>query len=172
MKYGNLFRTNAYFYVREVNNRINIFNSISKEKYFFNDYDSLINKPELSMRKICDFIGIEFEDILLKPTKMGVPWSGNSIRGIVKEKIFKNPHIAYKSLTQKRLSIIELGLEGFYSRFKYKKVVQLSYINRLITNVKIKLYGYDYKIIWFFDYLFYQAPRFIYNKIKLIIFSK
>lgn len=42
-------------------------------------YEQLAREPSVSMKKVCDYLEIAFEpDILLKPTKVGRPWSGNS----------------------------------------------------------------------------------------------
>lgn len=59
------------------------------------------------MKALCAFIGVPYHEILTQPTKMGTPWSGNSSRGIAKEKVSKNEHKAPKLL--KREDIIFIG---------------------------------------------------------------
>lgn len=44
-------------------------------------YDDLVESPRVTMQKICEFIGIDWDDILLRPTRNGVFWSGNSMHG-------------------------------------------------------------------------------------------
>jgi len=42
-------------------------------------YEDIVSNPEFSIKDICEFLDIDFEDILMKPTYLGQPWSGNSI---------------------------------------------------------------------------------------------
>ena len=42
-------------------------------------YEQLVTEPSASMKKVCDYLEIEFQpEINLKPTKIGQTWSGNS----------------------------------------------------------------------------------------------
>lgn len=45
-------------------------------------YDDLVQQPRVVMQHVCDFLQIGWEDILLKPSRHGVDWSGNSMYGI------------------------------------------------------------------------------------------
>ncbi len=41
-------------------------------------YEDLVREPERSMRVVADFLGIEWSDELVRPTRAGRPWRGNS----------------------------------------------------------------------------------------------
>jgi len=51
-------------------------------RYKIIKFEELVNKPEKTMKEICDFLGIKFEEIVLKPTICGKPWKGNNFDGI------------------------------------------------------------------------------------------
>jgi hypothetical protein len=50
-------------------------------------YRDLVQNPEAEMRRICDFLQIDWHENLLEPTRNGVFWSGNSTHGVVHEGI-------------------------------------------------------------------------------------
>jgi hypothetical protein len=44
-------------------------------------YSNLVRSPESELLRICEFLGIDWDPILLKPTHNGMLWSGNSVHG-------------------------------------------------------------------------------------------
>lgn len=50
-------------------------------KYQVVRYEDLAQDPEGEMRKLASFLGISFDESLLKPTLLGDPWGGNSAYG-------------------------------------------------------------------------------------------
>jgi hypothetical protein len=44
-------------------------------------YSNLVRSPESELLRICEFLGIGWDSILLKPTRSGILWSGNSVHG-------------------------------------------------------------------------------------------
>jgi hypothetical protein len=46
-------------------------------------YDRLVQHPRVELERICEFLQIEWDDILLKPTHNGALWAGNSMYGQV-----------------------------------------------------------------------------------------
>jgi hypothetical protein len=44
-------------------------------------YDDLVQFPRTEMQRVCDFLEIDWADILREPTRNGVSWSGNSMHG-------------------------------------------------------------------------------------------
>ena len=50
-------------------------------KYQVLRYEDLAQDPEGEMRKLASFLGISFDESLLKPTLLGDPWGGNSAYG-------------------------------------------------------------------------------------------
>ena len=37
-----------------------------------------LRDPEASMRRVCAFLHIPYDEVMLRPTKIGLPWAGNS----------------------------------------------------------------------------------------------
>jgi len=44
-------------------------------------YEDIVQNPQDELKRICDFLAIEWDDTLLMPTRNNHPWSGNSIYG-------------------------------------------------------------------------------------------
>jgi len=51
-------------------------------RYRLIQYEHLVTNPEKVVRGLCEFLELEFEDVLLKPTYRGEPWQGNSSRDL------------------------------------------------------------------------------------------
>jgi hypothetical protein len=45
-------------------------------------YEDLTTRPEPMMRELCQFLEIDHDEILLKPTFYGLPWKGNNFDGL------------------------------------------------------------------------------------------
>jgi len=73
---------NSYYFL-EKNKRL-------IENYHVLKYEDLVSSPEATMNQICDFLEIDFEPILLSPTKSGKIWTGNSMSGEKFNKISKS----------------------------------------------------------------------------------
>ena len=54
-------------------------NSNLLDNYLIVSYEDLVTKPKAEMTRIADHLEIKFDDILLKPTHLGVQWEGNSM---------------------------------------------------------------------------------------------
>lgn len=74
---------------------------------FFQRYEELTTDSERCIREIAEFCGIPADESLFTPTKNGVPWSGNSTRGLRGAKVFKNPMVAREKLPAETVSLIE-----------------------------------------------------------------
>lgn len=60
---------------------------------FVINYDELVSRPEEHLRRLCDFLNIEFEESLLKPTYWGVAVkTGGSSFGFMSYTISENPN--------------------------------------------------------------------------------
>jgi len=55
---------------------------LGKENYYYLKYEDLVNDPSQTIQSICNFLGIEFEDVLLNALtftdKQGERWKGDS----------------------------------------------------------------------------------------------
>ncbi len=42
-------------------------------------FEDLLQEPPAQLRRVCDWLGIEFSEQVTRPTKLGKPWHGNSM---------------------------------------------------------------------------------------------
>jgi hypothetical protein len=61
-------------------------------------YCDLVRNPRAVMQRVCDFLQVRWDDILLKPTRNGVFWSGNSMHGMEHEGISTTSLGKYRDL--------------------------------------------------------------------------
>lgn len=90
----------------------------------FLKYENLIEHTEVEMRKICDFIGIEFDEMLTKITIFGE----NVISSTASKKskvIFKSTNRWFDNLTFKEKLLVVAGL----IQLKFKKIRNKSKMN-------------------------------------------
>ena len=93
------------------------------DRYLTIRYEDLLTSTESIVQKIADFIGIEFTDILLKPTLMGEPWGGNSTSGNSFNNISSAPLESWKSqITDLEIRLVNNLLEPVIERFGYERM--------------------------------------------------
>ena len=136
----------AFQYVSKVNNRIKLWNNYPNERTLILDYDALLNNTKKTLRTICQHLKINFNESLLTPSKMGVPWAGNSSRGIVQEKIFKNEHRAHELLQKKEIEIIEIGLDSLYKKMEWTKLSSVKRFSEIRYRISIHISKYIYNL--------------------------
>jgi hypothetical protein len=89
-------------------------------------YEHLLSDAESAMRGVCLFAGVPFASDVLLPTKNGVPWSGNSSRGIRSERVFRNPAVAHRDLSPRSLRQIESRLRDVMAQLGHPVSQELS----------------------------------------------
>ncbi len=52
------------------------------DRYLVLRFEDVVTDPTRWMRTIAEFLGIDFDDVLLRPTVCGRPWSGNNFDGL------------------------------------------------------------------------------------------
>jgi protein-tyrosine sulfotransferase len=60
-----------------------------EDSYLLVRYEDLVSDPDEQLKKICNFLDIEFQPSLLMPTLSGESWKGNSSAGVEFEGISK-----------------------------------------------------------------------------------
>lgn len=71
-------------------------------------FEDLLRNPEEKMRDVSAFLGVEFSEHLLQPTKGGRSWRGNSSRGQRFSSISTGPIDAWKNeLPEQELAFVE-----------------------------------------------------------------
>lgn len=85
-------------------------------------YEELVREPSGSMKKICDYLEIAFTpEILLKPTKVGRPWSGNSATQTDFAQISTEPVGRWeRELTENEIGWVEWHCRDLMPDFGYK----------------------------------------------------
>lgn len=136
-KISNSRKTEVMDFVINTRKRFRKWKEFPKELTFVLGYDRLVNDSEKTMKEVCNFIGIPYDNALAQPTKMGVPWSGNSSRGIITEKVFKNEHKALELLSKDEIITIEYGLRDLYKMMDWQPTHQLTLSDMYRINAKI-----------------------------------
>ena len=103
---------------KKVHESYRLFREIYAERILFVDYDGLVTNTGKAMRRLADFLGVEFDDILTRPTLLGRPVHGNtsfsegtSASGV----IYRDSLTKYKKLlTQEEIDIINGCLRPLY----------------------------------------------------------
>ena len=103
-----------------------LYNRYSNDKnFFFLRYEDLVKEPEQMMRKITNFIGVNFEKTLLTPTIFGEPWLGNSTRIKKKEHIDDKEVNKYsKYLNKNEIDFLTFSNQDFFKNFNYKAYIR------------------------------------------------
>jgi len=71
-------------------------------------YEKLTREPQTHLRNVAQFLEIEYNDILVSPTKMGVAWKGNSMFGSESNSVSEANSGRYKAvIAQEDLKILE-----------------------------------------------------------------
>ena len=93
------------------------------ENYMIIKYEDLVTQPDKTIKRVADYLGIDFTETLLLPTSLGESWGGNSSRGI-----------QFEGISPDNLNI-------WHSEINH---LEKYYINRLF---KFLLDDYDYKVL-------------------------
>ena len=81
-----------------------------KEKYMILKFEDLVSDPKKYLRKICNFIEINYDEKLLQPTVLGSHWKGNNLE----EKNFNGISASNLNKWETRISDPEAHLIEFY----------------------------------------------------------
>ena len=81
-----------------------------RDRYRVVRFEDLTAEPEPVMRELCEFLGISYDDILLKPTYYGLPWRGNNFDGLK----FDRPSAANVGRWKSRIDEHEAKVIEFY----------------------------------------------------------
>lgn len=81
-----------------------------ENSYLIIRYEDLVADTKATMKKICDFLKIEYKDCLLEPTVLGMPWKGNNFRGDQ----FDKPSVTNVNRWKDRISEHEARVIEYY----------------------------------------------------------
>jgi hypothetical protein len=89
-------------------------------RYLLIRYEDLVEEPEDIIEEIINFLGIDDDPILRRPTRNGEPWGGNSMFGERFEGVSRSPIGRYKSqLNQDTIAMLEASLFPEMNRLGY-----------------------------------------------------
>ncbi len=81
-------------------------------------YEDLVTDPRATLEEVCRFLEIEWNDTLLRPTRNGAFWSGNSMHGEVYQGISPAVLDKYRQeLTAEEIGFLETWLAPTMQRF-------------------------------------------------------
>jgi len=127
-------------------------------------YEDLVNDPQKIMRGMCDWLGLDYEDSLLRPSILGDAWSGNS------SQIGKLDHISAEPAGRTtsdvgilRRWILRRGLSSVPGIFGYDE--QMKKKLNILQRLTVIGYRQIYPLRCFFRYCLRKA-------LKLVDFHK
>ena len=85
-------------------------------------FEQLVTEPLVRMQKVCDYLGIEFDPaIVLKPTKVGELWSGNSAAAVDFATISSEPATRWeRQLSEDEIGWVEWHCRDLMPEFGYE----------------------------------------------------
>jgi len=85
-------------------------------------YEQLVREPSMSMQKVCDYLEINFDpEIVLKPTKVGHFWSGNSAASVDFSQISTEPVARWEcELSEDEVGWVEWHCRDLMPEFGYE----------------------------------------------------
>jgi len=154
---------------------MNYFNESNDDKCFlFVRYEDLVNNSRSVMKDVASFIGINFDEILLKPTTAGNPWYGNASNKNKFDSINNSRTIKWrKELKKSEILLIEYFLINYMKQWNYDVIFPEVTLPLCLKNITISdIAGYK-GFVWK-DYLrpFYRTIkyliRFVYYSYQLL----
>ena len=84
-------------------------------------YEDLVQSPTVVMEQVCEFLEIEWDDTLLRPTRNGHPWTGNSMYGTEFTGISTDSVGRYKLLlSDDEKCLIQSWLSNYFRQFGWQ----------------------------------------------------
>jgi len=94
---------------------------LGKDRYKIVRYEDFTQNSEKYMKEFSKFIGIEYNDILLKPTTFGIQWNGNNFDGIKNTKPSStNVNKWVDRINETDASLIEFYFQDVMNHINYK----------------------------------------------------
>lgn len=88
------------------------------------DFEELVQQPDVQMRRVCAFLGIEYRPNLLEPTKIGRQWTGNSAAERTFAAISTEPVDRWRTvLTQDEIGWVEWHCRPLMEALGYEPVL-------------------------------------------------
>jgi protein-tyrosine sulfotransferase len=91
----------------------------------FIQYEELVSDPSMSMQTVCDYLEIRFDpEIVLKPTKVGQQWRGNSAAQTEFSQISAEPASRWRNeLSEDEIGWVEMHCRDLMPEFGYEPML-------------------------------------------------
>jgi hypothetical protein len=85
-------------------------------------YEQVVKEPSISMQKVCAYLEITFDpEVVLKPTKVGQLWSGNSAASVSFSRISAEPVTRWeRELSEEEIGWVEWHCGELMAEFGYE----------------------------------------------------
>jgi hypothetical protein len=103
-------------------------------------FENLVTEPATWMRKLCDYLEVPFiPDIVLKPTKVGQLWSGNSAAAVDFSQISSAPAKRWeRELSEDEIGWVEWHCRDLMSEFGYKPLLSQRAVRHFVRPVRLE----------------------------------
>lgn len=96
-------------------------NRLAMPRYLCVRFEDLVGQTESSMREISSFLGIRFQESLVRPTAMGKPWLGNSTSNEAFQGISQRPlHEWKQQINDYEIALANMIAEPVFPAFGYE----------------------------------------------------
>jgi hypothetical protein len=97
------------------------------DRYLVLKYEDLTADPKSVMKQIARFLGIEYDDCLLRPTVCGILWPGNSFDGLE----FTSPSVVNvgrwrERITEEEAKLVEYHFRDIMQHFGYEPAFDIN----------------------------------------------
>ena len=88
----------------------------------FVQFERLVSEPANAMQEVCDYLEINFDpEVILKPTKIGEPWGGNSAAQIAFSQVSAEPASRWeKESNEEEIGWVEWHCRDLMPEFGYE----------------------------------------------------
>src|SRR5437660_2597097 len=88
----------------------------------FVQFERLVSEPANAMQEVCDYLEINFDpEVILKPTKIGEPWGGNSAAQIAFSQVSAEPASRWENeLSEDEIGWVEWHCSDLMPAFGYQ----------------------------------------------------
>jgi len=96
-------------------------NRLAVPNYLCIRFEDLVHQTRPTMQQVAQFLGIDYSDVLLRPTSLGERWEGNSTSNEAFQGVSSRPLEAWKHvITDYEIAVANLIAEPVLSQFGYE----------------------------------------------------
>lgn len=132
---------NSYYYLLK-NQRL-------LDNYLVIQYEELLTSTKETMKKVTDFLNLEFTEELLIPTLMSKPWSGNSSSGSSFTTISSTPLKSWESkINDLEIQLVNSFFAPILEQFSYERLTPKKSQYRLLQGEGFRTYLRNRSLLW------------------------